>query len=101
MVNETPDLLCVWWNNLKDCQKREIPIHLGHLPLIMDFKDWPKFIMMINRFWDDKMMAYLFGNVEITPTLEDIKDFLDSIKTQEREKYIQIITSCYRISRLV
>lgn len=58
MVIETLDLLCVWWRDLKECQKIEISIHLGHLPSIMDFKVCPEFIEVITRFWDDKRMVF-------------------------------------------
>lgn len=88
MVTETPDILRVWWNNLKDCQKREILIHLGHLPSIIDFKVWPTLIEVITRFWDAKRMVFQFGDVEIYPKIEEIKDCLDSIGTcGKRIKY--------------
>ena len=52
----------------------------------MDFKVWPTFIEVIPRFWDDKKMVFRFGDVEITPTLEVIKDCLDSIGTCGKRK---------------
>ena len=72
--------------DLKVCQKREISIHLGHLPSIMDFKVWIMFIEVITSFWDDKKMGFWFGNVKITLTLDEIKDCLDSIGTCGKRK---------------
>ena len=85
-VTKTPDILRVWWDNLKDCQKREISIYLGNLPSIMDFKVWPMFIEVITRFWDDEKMVFQFGDVKITATLEEIKDCLDFIGTCGKRK---------------
>ena len=86
MVTQAPDILRVWWGNLKECQKREISIYLGHLPSIMNFKVWTTFIQVITRFWDDKKMVFRFGDVEITSTLEEIKDYLDLIGTCGKRK---------------
>ena len=86
MVTQASDILRIWWGNLKECQKREISIYLGHLPSIINFKVWPTFIEVITRFWDDKKMVFRFGDVEITPTLEEIKDCLDSIGTCGKRK---------------
>lgn len=41
---------------------------------------------VIIRFWNDKMMIFQFGDVEITPTIEEIKDYLDSIGTSSKRK---------------
>ena len=88
MVTKTLDILRIWWDNLKDSQKSEISANLGHLPSIMDFKVWPTFIEVITSFWDDKKIVFRFGDVEITPTLEEIKDGLDFVgMCGKRKKY--------------
>ena len=44
------------------------------------------FIEVITQFEDDKKMVFKFEDVEITPTLEEIKDCLDSIVTCGKKK---------------
>uniref|UniRef100_M0ZX33 Uncharacterized protein n=1 Tax=Solanum tuberosum TaxID=4113 RepID=M0ZX33_SOLTU len=98
MVTETPNLLRVWWYNLNAYQKRELSIHLGHLPSIMNLEVWHEFIEVVTRFWDDERMVFRFGDVEMTPTVEEIRDCLDNVGMCQKRKNIQIITFCYRIS---
>ncbi|KAH0765390.1 hypothetical protein KY285_001261 [Solanum tuberosum] len=86
MVTETPNLLRVWWYNLNAYQKRELSIHLSYLPSIMNLKVWPKFIEVVTRFWDDERMVFRFGDVEMTPTVEEIKDCLDNIGMCQKRK---------------
>ena len=86
MVTKAPDLLHVWWGKLNEIQMRDISIHLGYLPSIMDFKVWPTFIEVITQICDNDKMVLKFGNVEITPTLKKIKDCMDSIKMCGRSK---------------
>ncbi|KAH0700949.1 hypothetical protein KY284_015164 [Solanum tuberosum] len=86
MVTETPNLLRVWWYNLNAYQKRELSIHLGHLPSIMNLGVWPKFIEVVTRFWDDERMVFRFGDVEMTPTVEEIRDCLDNVGMCHKRK---------------
>ncbi|KAH0682847.1 hypothetical protein KY285_020355 [Solanum tuberosum] len=86
MVTETPNLLRVWWNNLNAYQKIKLSIHLGHLLSIMNLKVWPKFIEVVTRFWDDERMAFCFRYVEMTPTVEEIKDCLDNVEMYQKRK---------------
>ena len=44
------------------------------------------FIEVITQFEDDKKMVFRFGDVKITPTLEEINDCLDSIGTCGKRK---------------
>ncbi|KAH0694243.1 hypothetical protein KY285_021340 [Solanum tuberosum] len=86
MVTETPNLLRVWWYNLNAYQKRELSIHLGHLPSIMNLKVWPKFIEVVTQFWDDERMVFRFGHVEMTPTVEEIRDCQDNVRMCQKRK---------------
>ena len=53
----------------------------------MDFKVCPMFIEVITLFWDDERMVFQFGDVKITPTIEEIKDCLDCIGTRGTWKH--------------
>ncbi|KAL3337718.1 hypothetical protein AABB24_030047 [Solanum stoloniferum] len=52
----------------------------------MNLKVWPKFIEVVTRFWDDERMVFHFGDVEMTPTVEEIKDYLDNVRMCQRRK---------------
>ncbi|KAH0679329.1 hypothetical protein KY284_020414 [Solanum tuberosum] len=86
MVTETSNLLRVWWNNLNAYQKRKLSIYLGHLLSIMNLKVWPKFIEVVTQFWDNERMVFRFRDVEMTPTVEEIKDCLDNVGMSQKRK---------------
>ncbi|KAH0705576.1 hypothetical protein KY289_010652 [Solanum tuberosum] len=52
----------------------------------MNLKVWPKFIEVVTRFWDDERMVFRFGDVEMTPTVEEIRDCLDNVGMCQKRK---------------
>ncbi|WMV15656.1 hypothetical protein MTR67_009041 [Solanum verrucosum] len=86
MITKTPNLLRFWWDNLNGYQKREVSIHMGNLSSIMKLQVWPEFIEVITRFWDSERMVFRFGDGEITPTIEEIQDCLETIGMYKKKK---------------
>ena len=86
MVTRCPDLLYKWWNNLDEVARTQVKTSLGHLTTLMDMHVYPGFIQVITRFWDSERMVFRFGEVEMTPTIEEIQDVLETQEMCDKRK---------------
>ena len=47
---------------------------------------WPKLIEVLTDFWDNQRMVLQFETAEITPTVEEIRDCIDTVGTGIEKK---------------
>lgn len=64
---------------MNECNKREVQKHIGYLLSLMEMDVWPNLIGAMIKFWDSKHMVFRFGEVELTPTLEEVLASYESI----------------------
>ena len=55
---------------------------MGALTELINMNGLPKFVEVLTRYWDSQRMLLWFGIAEITPTLEEIRDFIDTVGTR-------------------
>ena len=48
----------------------------------------PELVEVLTGYWDRQRIVFRFGTVEITPTLKEIRDYIDIVGTRikKREK---------------
>ena len=42
---------------------------------------WPNLVEVLTGYWDSQRMVFRFRTAEINPTLEDIRDCIDTVET--------------------
>ncbi|XP_016451638.1 uncharacterized protein LOC107776276 [Nicotiana tabacum] len=75
MVQNIPPLLLDWWKNLSHSDKNHVKRVLGNLPSLLDIRPNNTLIEVATMFWDEKRVVFRFGDVEMTPLLEEIGGF--------------------------
>jgi len=74
MVQTIPPLLLDWWKNLSPSDKNHVKRVLENLHLL-DIRPNNALIEAFTMFWDEKRAVFCFGDVEMTPLLEEIGGF--------------------------
>lgn len=85
MILEAPWQLKTRWNELTDQEKRAVPMHLGHLPSLMNLHGHRTMIEAFTAYWDNDRMVFRFATTELPPTIEEIQDLMD-----------YVLSFCYR-----
>lgn len=93
MVIQPHPFLRVWWVKMDECDKREVRKHIGHLPSLMEMEAWPDLISVMIKFWDKNCVVFRFGDVELTPTLEEMLASYESIGMCIKESLSRIVIS--------
>ena len=75
MVRSIPPLLRDWWENLSPSDKNHVKRVLGNLPSLLDIQPNNALIEAATMFWDEKRTIFRFGDIEMTPLLEEIGGF--------------------------
>ncbi|XP_049343488.1 uncharacterized protein LOC125807795 [Solanum verrucosum] len=81
MVVEAPVLLKIWYNDLTVVHKRVLNKYIGALTELLNMVGWPELIEVLTGYWDNEKMVFRFGTMEITPTIEEIRDGIDTVGT--------------------
>ncbi|KAH0696118.1 hypothetical protein KY289_013600 [Solanum tuberosum] len=90
MIVEVPVLLKMWYNNLSMFHKRDLNNYVGALIELINMVGWPELIDVLMGYWDNEKMVFRFETMEITPTIEEIRDGIDTVGTRlERRVRIQ------------
>lgn len=79
MVLSVPSQLTAWWVDLGDYGQRVVRGALGHLPSLMDIQPCRDIIEAATVFWDEKRVVFRFGNIEMTPLLEEIGGYIENV----------------------
>ncbi|KAH0734905.1 hypothetical protein KY285_010612 [Solanum tuberosum] len=79
MVTIPDPYLQVWWKFMNNGDKIKVQRHIGHLPSLMDMVAWLGLIGTMIKFWDNDNMVFRFGEVEMTPTIEEVLTSYESV----------------------
>ena len=80
MVTKPNNCLKLWWDYMGPDERKIIRTCIGHLPSLIEMDAWPKIIHVLTTFWDDHNMVFHFGDVELTPTIEEVLICCESIE---------------------
>lgn len=69
-----------------ECDKRKVQRHIGYLLSLMEMEAWPDLVDAMIKFWDNNCMVFRFGDVELTPTLEEIIASYESVGMCNKRK---------------
>lgn len=86
MVMEAPHKLQLWWNDLTFDHKRKLNKHTGWLTSLMQMPAYPELIEVLIGYWDPEKMVFRFAMMEITPTLEEIQDVIDTVGMADKRR---------------
>ncbi|KAK4733569.1 hypothetical protein R3W88_007830 [Solanum pinnatisectum] len=81
MVVEAPVLLKMWYNDLNVFHKRDLSKYVGALTELINIVGWPELVEVLTGYWDNERMVFRFGTMEITPTIKEIRDGIDTVDT--------------------
>ena len=81
MVIEALPQLKMWHDNLNGDHKRTVNKYVGALTELINKNSWPELVEVLTHYWDSQRMVFQLGTAEITPTLEDIRDCIDTVGT--------------------
>lgn len=71
---------------MNECDKREVQRHIGYLPSLMEMEAWPDLIGAMIKFQDRNCFVFRFGDIELTPTLEEVLASYESIGMCNKRK---------------
>lgn len=72
---------------MNEFDKKEVQRHIGYLPSLMEMVVWPDLIGAMIKFWDSKHIVFRFGDVELTPTLEEVVASYKSVGMCNKRKF--------------
>ena len=72
MVTKPDDYLKLWWDYMGTEERKIVRTHIGNLYSLIEMDAWPEIIHVLTTFWDDQNMVFCFGDVELTPNIEDV-----------------------------
>ncbi|XP_015083929.1 uncharacterized protein LOC107027260 [Solanum pennellii] len=81
MVISAPPQLTMWYNDLDGDHRRTLNKYVGTLTELINMNGWPELIEVLTGYWDSRRMVFRCGTAEITPTLEEIRDCIDTVGT--------------------
>jgi len=76
MVRSIPPLLLDWWKNLSSSDKNHVKRVLVNLPSLLAIQPNNVLIEASTMFWDEKRVVFRFGDIKMTPLLEEIEGFV-------------------------
>ena len=79
MVISAPPQLTMWHNDLDGDHRRTLNKYVGALTELINMDGWLELIKVLTGYWDSQMMVFHLGTTKITPTLEEIRDFIDTV----------------------
>ena len=81
MVIAAPPQLSMWYDNLDGDHRRTLNKYVGALTELINMNCWPELIEVLTGYWNSQRMVFQFGTVKIIPTLEEIRDCIDTVGT--------------------
>ena len=66
--------------------KKKVQRHIGHLPSLMEMVAYPDLIGTMVKFWDNNNMVFRFGEVEMTPSIEEVFASYESVDMCNKRK---------------
>ncbi|KAK4724722.1 hypothetical protein R3W88_027501 [Solanum pinnatisectum] len=81
IVVEALVLLKMWYNDLNVFHKRDLNKYVGALTKLINMVGWPELVEVLTGYWDNERMVFQFETMEITPTIKEIWDEIDTVGT--------------------
>ena len=81
MVVLAPPQLTILHNDLDGDHRRTLNKYVGALTELIIMDGWPELIEVLTGYWDSQKMVFHFGTGKITPTIEEIRDCIDTVGT--------------------
>jgi len=75
MVANIPPLLLDWWRDLPSGDPNHVKRVLGNLSSLLDLQPNKMLIEAATLFWVNERVVFRFGDIEMTPLLEEIGGF--------------------------
>ena len=69
----------MWYDNLDVDHKRTLNKYVGALTELINMNGWSEIVEVLTGYWDSQQMVFRFWTTEITPTLEEIRDYIDPV----------------------
>ena len=79
MVVSAPPQLRMWHNDLDGDHRRTLYKYVGAITELINMECWPELIEVLTEYWDSQKWVFWFGTTEITPTMEEIRDCIDTV----------------------
>lgn len=79
MVVEAPPLLEIGYNDLDRDHRRTLNKYVCALTQLTNMNSWPEIIKVLVDYWDNEKMVFQFLTMEITPTIEKLRDYIDMV----------------------
>ena len=86
MVTVPDPLLKVWWRFMNNDDKMIVEKHIGYLPSLLEMNAWSGQIGTMVKFLDNEHMIFRFGEVELTPTIEEVLTSYKSVSMCNKRK---------------
>lgn len=77
MVVRAPDMHNLWYNYLNELHGRDLNKYVRALTELINMVGWPELIEVLTTYWDNENMVFQFETMEITATIEEIRDGID------------------------
>ncbi|KAF3636993.1 hypothetical protein FXO38_23918 [Capsicum annuum] len=74
----TPPHMKYWWSNLGYYGQSVVEKALGSLPSLININPCRQLIEAATAFWDETRSVFRFGDVEMTPLLEEIGGYIEN-----------------------
>ncbi|KAH0735660.1 hypothetical protein KY285_011367 [Solanum tuberosum] len=87
MVTIPDPYLQVWWKFMNKEDRKKVQRHIGHLPSLMEMVAYPDLIGTMVKFWDNNNMVFRFGEVELTPTIDEVLASYESVGMCNKRKH--------------
>ena len=86
MVIMAPPQLKMWHDNLDGDHRRTLDKYMGALKELINMNGWLKLVKVLTGYWDRQRIVFRFRTTEITQTLEEIRDRINSVGTDIESK---------------
>nr|XP_009781252.1 PREDICTED: uncharacterized protein LOC104230210 [Nicotiana sylvestris] len=80
--------LRMWWNDLDEDGQKWVKKQLGALINIFEIKPREDLIKALVTFWDPIHNVFRFSDFEITPTLEEIAEYIEFGRDLRKQRLI-------------
>ena len=81
MVVLAPPQLTMWYDKMDEDHRRTLNKYVGAHTELINMNSWPERVEVLMGYWDSKRMVFRFGTAKITLTLEEIRDYIDTVGT--------------------
>ncbi|KAF3659198.1 hypothetical protein FXO37_14061 [Capsicum annuum] len=85
----TPPHMKYWWSDLGYYGQSVVEKALGSLPSLININPCRQLIEAATAFWDETKSVFRFGDVEMTPLLEEIGGYIENKMFPKEKRWQQ------------